>query len=190
MFTSEYVPGTGLETSCIIQSCACIIQVVATQASLDNPADIRRTVDEADPLGILETELALLQRALERLARRSDIHRELDRASYLVARLLDVTGPISIKDLASRLGLDATTVTRQLATMERSGLLHRHADPDDGRINLIELSPKGRRTMTAVQRARRERVGHVITGWSRRDQIELGQLLGRLNDAVADIELR
>jgi DNA-binding MarR family transcriptional regulator len=162
---------------------------MATRANLDNPADIRRTVDDADPLGILETEMALLQRALERLARRSDIHRDLDRASYLLARVLDATGPISVKDLASRLGVDATTVTRQVAAMERSGLLYRRSDPNDGRVNLIELSAKGRRTMTAVQRARRERVQHLFTGWPRRDQREFGQLLGRFNDAVADIEL-
>jgi DNA-binding MarR family transcriptional regulator len=163
---------------------------MAVHLSLDTPADIRSTVDDADPLAVLETELALLQRALERLGRRSEIHRGLDRASYLVARLVDAAGPISVKDLASRLGLDATTVTRQLASMERSGLLRRRSDPDDGRVNLIELSPKGRRAMSTVQRARRERVEHLFIGWSRRDQLGLGHLLGRFNDAVADIELR
>jgi DNA-binding MarR family transcriptional regulator len=136
---------------------------MATSANVYNPADIRRTVADADPLNVLETEMALLQRALERLARRSDIH---------------------------RVGLDATTVTRQVATMERRGLLSRQSDPNDGRVNLIELSAKGRRTMDAVQRARRERVRELFTGWPRRDQLEFGQLLGRFNDAVADIELR
>ena len=163
---------------------------MATQANLDNAAENRRTVDDADPLEVLETELVQLQRALERLARRSDIHRDLDRASYLLARTLEATGPISVKDLASRLGLDATTVTRQVATMERLGLLDRHSDPNDGRVKLIELSPNGRRKMRAVQRARRERVRQLFAGWSNRDQLELGQLLGRFNDAVADIELR
>jgi DNA-binding MarR family transcriptional regulator len=163
---------------------------MATSANVYNPADIRRTVADADPLNVLETEMALLQRALERLARRSDIHRDLDRASYLLARVLDALGPIRVKDLASRVGLDATTVTRQVATMERRGLLSRQSDPNDGRVNLIELSAKGRRTMDAVQRARRERVRELFTGWPRRDQLEFGQLLGRFNDAVADIELR
>jgi DNA-binding MarR family transcriptional regulator len=167
-----------------------MVQEMAAEANLDNPADIRLTVDDADPLDVLETEMALLQRALERLGRRSDIHQDLDRASYLLARTLQATGPISVKDLASRLGLDATTVTRQVATMEGPGLLYRRGDPSDGRVNLIELSPKGHRTMSGVQRARRERVRHLFTGWARRDQLELGRLLGRFNDAVVDIELR
>src|SRR5260370_22357720 len=118
----------------------------STEANLDNPADIRLTVDDADPLDVLETEMALLQRALERLGRRSDIHQDLDRASYLLARTLQATGPISVKDLASRLGLDATTVTRQVATMGGPGLRQRNPDPSDGRLDLIQLSPNGERT--------------------------------------------
>ena len=167
-----------------------MVQQMATRANLDNPADIRRTVADADPLSVLETEMALLQRALERLARRSDIHRDLDRASYLLARVLDALGPTSVKDLASRVGLDATTVTRQVATMERPGLVSRQSDPNDGRVNLIQLSPKGRRTMSAVQRARRQRVRELVSKWPSQDQLEFGQLLGRFNDAVAHIELR
>jgi DNA-binding MarR family transcriptional regulator len=161
---------------------------VAANAHLDSPADIRRTLDQADPIEVVETEMALLQRALERLARRSDIHRDLDRASYLLARTLEATGPISLKDLASRLGLDATTVSRQVATMEAQGLVRRRATPDDGRVNLIELSPRGRRKMRAVQRVRRERVSDLLAGWPEQDQLELARLLGKLNDAIGDIE--
>jgi DNA-binding MarR family transcriptional regulator len=163
---------------------------MATQPNLDNPADIRRTVDDVDPVDVLETELALLQRALERLARRSDIHRDLDRASYLLARTLEATGPISLKALAARLGLDATTVTRQVATMEAAELVHRGGDPDDGRVSLIEVSPRGRRKMRAVQRARRERVSDLLAGWPERDQLEFGRLLGRFSDAIDDLEHR
>jgi DNA-binding MarR family transcriptional regulator len=155
---------------------------------LNDPADIRRTVDDSEPLEVLETEMAVLQRALERLARRSDIHRDLDRASYLLARTVDATGPVSVKALASRLGLDATTVTRQVSTMERRGLVGRHSDPKDGRVSVIELSPRGRRTMRAVQRARRDRARDLFAKWSPRDQREFGQLLGRFNDAICDLE--
>src|SRR2546421_95854 len=104
---------------------------MATHPNLDNPAAIRRTVADADPLSVLETEMALLQRALERLARRSDIHRDLDRASYLLARVLDALGPISVKDLASRVGLDATTVTSQGAAPQRPLV---GAEPDSSRV--------------------------------------------------------
>ncbi len=157
-------------------------------ANISGPVDIRPTVDAADALDVVETEMALLQRALERLARRSAIHRDLDRASYLAARTLEATGPISLKALAAKLGVDASTMTRQIATMEAAGLLHRDADPDDGRVSLIELSSAGRRKMRIVQRARRERIQHLFAGWTEHEQLEFGQLLRRFNDAVSDTE--
>jgi DNA-binding MarR family transcriptional regulator len=163
---------------------------MAANANLEGPAEIRRTVKAADPIEVVETEMALLQRALERLARRSDIHRDLDRASYLLARTLDATGPISLKDLADRLGLDATTVTRQVATMEAGELVYRRAEPGDGRVSIIGLTPTGQRKMRAEQRARRKRVQDLLAGWPKRDQFELGRLIGRLNDAIGEIEHR
>ena len=176
--------------ACILQLDGCIVQSMTANANLGSPADIRPTVEAADAVEVVETELALLQRALERLARRSDIHRDLDRASYLLARTLEATGPISLKALAARLGLDATTVTRQVATMEAAELVHRRADPKDGRVNLIEVSARGRRKMRAVQRARRERVGDLLAGWPERDQLDFGRLLGRFSDAIDDLEHR
>ncbi len=149
---------------------------------------MRRTVEAANPIEVVETEMALLQRSLERLARRSDLHRDLDRASYLLARTLEATGPIGLNDLAGRLGLDATTVTRQISTMEARGLVNRRAEPADGRVSLIGLAPTGQTKMRAERRARRERVQELLAGWPERDQVDLGRLLGRLNDAIRDLE--
>src|SRR5258708_1883308 len=106
-----------------------------TRANLD-PGTGRPTSHEGDALDLVETEMAVLARTLERLNRRSEIYRDLDRASYLIARTLETTGPVSINTLASVLGLDATTVTRQVATMEIAQLLRRRVDPDDGRVSL------------------------------------------------------
>jgi DNA-binding MarR family transcriptional regulator len=122
--------------------------------------------------------------------RRSELYRQLDRASYLMARTLDTTGPVSINRLASILGLDATTVTRQVATMEATKLVVRRSDPSDGRISLISLSPKGRRTMRAVQLARKERIASLLDDWTEDDRRQLGRLLARFNDDVSRDRLR
>ena len=134
-----------------------------------------------DALDRIETELAVLIRALERLQRRSDIHKDLDRASYLIARTLERTGPVSINGLASTLGLDATTVTRQVATMHACRLVLRRADPDDGRVSVIRLSEKGHRTMRAVQLLRRQRLESLLGDWTENDRLELGRLIGQFN---------
>ena len=133
----------------------------------------------------LETELAVLARTLEGLGRRSEIHRELDRSSYLIARTLSTEGPTSIGGLAAALGLDATTVTRQVATMEAAGLVERRTDPDDGRVRLIELTEPGRpEDARGARRARERRVRELTAEWSGDDLQQLARLLGRLNDAL------
>src|SRR3954453_1257809 len=133
----------------------------------------RLSATEGDALDLVETEIAVLTRALERLHRRSEIYRDLDRASYVMARTLDTTGPVSINALAATLGLDATTVTRQVAAMETTRLVRRRADPNDARVSLISLSPSGRRRMLAVQLARQERIALLLGSWSDRDRAEL-----------------
>jgi DNA-binding MarR family transcriptional regulator len=155
-----------------------------TEANRD-PRPSRLTATKGDPLDLIETEMTVLARALERLHRRSEIYRDLDRASYLIARTLETTGPVSINSLASALGLDATTVTRQVATMEAARLILRRANPDDGRVSLITLTQRGRRTMRTVQLARNERLATLLRDWTRTDRRELGRLLARFNDELS-----
>jgi DNA-binding MarR family transcriptional regulator len=138
-------------------------------------------------LDALETELAMLARTLEALGRRSEIHRRLDRAGYVLLRALTAGGSASISGVARRLGLDATTVTRQVATLERDGLVRRRRDESDARVCLVELTPAGRRRMESVRAARRERVASLVVDWSPSDVDRFGSLLGRLNVAIRDL---
>jgi len=161
-----------------------MIQLMTTGAKPETRTP-RVSGEDGDALDRVETEMAVLTRALERLHRRSEIYRDLDRAGYLMARTLDATGPVSINGLAATLGLDATTVTRQVAAMEATRLVRRRADPDDARVSLISLSPLGRRRMLTVQSARKERIGTLLRSWSDGDRQELGRLLTRFNDELS-----
>jgi DNA-binding MarR family transcriptional regulator len=156
---------------------------MATQAKPATRAGQRRFSDD-EALDLIETEMAVLARALEGLHRRSELYRDLDRASYLIARTLDTTGAISINGLASTLGLDATTVTRQAATMEAAQLVQRRADPDDGRVSIISLSPHGRQAMRTVQLARKKRIATLLRDWTTKDRRELARLLAKFNDEI------
>jgi DNA-binding MarR family transcriptional regulator len=140
---------------------------------------------EVDTLHRIETEMAVLARSLELLRRRSRIHRQMDRAGYLLLRTLDEAGPMPIHALAERVGLDASTVTRQVATLERNGLAERRSDPADRRCCIVVPSAHGRALMLEVQRQRRERFEAVLTGWSAADRADLGRLLERLNREIS-----
>lgn len=58
---------------------------------------------------------------------------------------------LSIGALAGRVGMDPTTLTRNLQPLEAQGLVGRAADPEDGRIRTISITDKGfRRLQKAV----------------------------------------
>jgi DNA-binding transcriptional ArsR family regulator len=82
-----------------------------------------RGIVDHDPLEAIEIASAVLMRNFELLRRRSDIYAELDRSEYLLLRALQQTGPADIGMLAAALGLDPSTAGRQVAAMQRKGLV-------------------------------------------------------------------
>jgi DNA-binding MarR family transcriptional regulator len=54
-------------------------------------------------------------------------------------QLLD--GPVTVSELASRLGLTLTTVSGVLADLDRAGFIERHPDPADRRRTIVGVIP-------------------------------------------------
>lgn len=131
---------------------------------------------------VLETEIAFLVRWLEALRRRRDY--PLERAPYLVLRLLERDGAQAVGVLADRLGLDGSTVTRQVATMETAKLVVKRPHPSDARQTLIEITPTGRELAAAMRELRTERIGQLFADWSERDRQEFCRLVSQLNRGI------
>jgi DNA-binding MarR family transcriptional regulator len=53
-------------------------------------------------------------------------------------------GPITVSELASRLGLTLPTVSGVLADLDRAGFVERHADPADRRRTIVGVNPANR----------------------------------------------
>ncbi|MCU1368417.1 MAG: MarR family transcriptional regulator, partial [Ilumatobacteraceae bacterium] len=143
-------------------------------------------MDEA--LARLETEMVVLARRIENAARRSVTFRQMDRAAYLLARTLDRDGPASVNELARALGLDGSTVTRQVAAMEVRGQATRKAHPDDGRAWVISLTQAGRDEMDAISAVRRQRFGEYTADWAPADLEQFSRLLQRFNTSLATVK--
>ncbi|HEX3488016.1 MAG TPA: MarR family transcriptional regulator [Streptosporangiaceae bacterium] len=139
-----------------------------------------------DLIGDIELELLKLVRHLETFGRRCSLYVRVDRAGYLAMRTLDALGPVSANGLARALGLDASTVTRQITALERQGYVERCANPADGRSCTIVLTPLGSRAMSEVQRERREQIQLLVSDWDEDGQADLGTSLSRLNAALVD----
>jgi DNA-binding MarR family transcriptional regulator len=139
--------------------------------------------DSHEAFVALEREVALLLRRGRAIQARlaGQLHHELDGAAYGLLVLLDDAGPLRASDVVARLGLDKSTVSRQVASLVDLGLVDRAADPDDGRAQVLSTSEEGHARLSELRDARRVRWEADLSGWDTADVATLGQLLGRLN---------
>jgi DNA-binding MarR family transcriptional regulator len=142
--------------------------------------------DLADELDVVELELLKLVRHLETFGRKSSLYEEVDRAGYLALRTLDDLGPSCINGLARELHLDSSTVTRQVSVLASGGLVTRQVDPNDGRSWLIDLTPRGRKAMRAIERGRHEAIDSMLGGWQTEEVHDLARMISKLNLALFD----
>jgi len=131
----------------------------------------------------LEREVALLLRRARAISARlaGELHPELDGAAYGLLALLQDTGPLRASDLVARLGLDKSTVSRQVANLVDLGLVDRAADPVDGRAQVLTASAEGTARLSRVRDTRRARWEADLNDWPPEDVARLAELLGRLN---------
>jgi DNA-binding MarR family transcriptional regulator len=142
--------------------------------------------EKGDTIGVIELELVKLVRHLETFGRRSSLYQQVDRAGYLALRTLNALGPVSTKALAQALHLDASTVTRQITTLEVAGFVERRPDPADGRSMTLVTRPEGRRVMRTVERERRQRMETLLRDWDDTGRADLGRALAKLNVSLVD----
>lgn len=108
-------------------------------------------------------------------------------AGLTALRGLERYQPITVSALARRLGLDLSTVSRQLCPLEEEGLVQRATDPDDGRVATLSLTPKGRRLLDRVTTAVLEDFDAALADWSPADRSQLATLLNRFRDRFATL---
>jgi len=65
---------------------------------------------------------------------------------------LRLEGPMRLGPLGRRLGITPSTLTRNVDRLERSGLVTRLADPEDGRAFHLSLTAAGRKAAAALER--------------------------------------
>jgi DNA-binding MarR family transcriptional regulator len=69
---------------------------------------------------------------------------------YFYLRALLEEDGISQIELSERVGMNRATVTSAIDTMESQGIVKRVIDPNDRRIYLVSLTPKGQKLRSAV----------------------------------------
>ncbi|MGR7024238.1 MarR family winged helix-turn-helix transcriptional regulator [Geodermatophilus sp. URMC 62] len=131
----------------------------------------------------LEREIGLLLRRSRAISARlaRELHPDLDGAAYGLLALLQDAGPLRASDLVARLGLDKSTVSRQVASLVDLGMVTRAPDPADGRAQVLTTSAEGAARLARIREARRARWEADLSGWPADDVATLGELLARFN---------
>lgn len=97
-------------------------------------------------------------------------------------RVVVEIGEVRASDLARRLIVTKTSISRYVNEMLDAGLLVQRRDPTDGRATLLSISALGRRTLVEREARRSAVLRELCAGWSEYDVDRLTSLLQRLND--------
>ncbi|GAB2838592.1 hypothetical protein GCM10022221_42540 [Actinocorallia aurea] len=127
-----------------------------------------------------------IEREMTAFARRARasaawLHPELSLVSFtLLARLEDEEG-CRVVDLAAHYRLDKSTVSRQVAGLEREGLLERRPDPADHRAQVLHLTDEGRRMLAGASARRHALIAERLEGWPREDLVRFAAYITAFN---------
>lgn len=105
---------------------------------------------------------------------------EVDRSGIIILTTLERLGPMRMSDLAAEIGLDRSTISRQVAAVVRSGYVQKVGDAADARASQLQLTARGNAARRKLAEAWRQIVTELLDDWSAEEQAQLGRLLGKL----------
>ncbi|MFF7439892.1 MarR family transcriptional regulator [Streptomyces sp. NPDC008122] len=142
----------------------------------------------AEPLR--EVSVDVIQRELTAFARRARaaaarVHPELPLVSYTLLAHIEEQRGCRATDLAAHYLLDKSTVSRQVAGLEKLGFVERRPAPDDHRVQVLHPTEAGTRVLTAAQTSRMAAFEERLEDWSAEDLARFAAYLLRYNNAAA-----
>jgi DNA-binding MarR family transcriptional regulator len=139
----------------------------------------------------MQTGPARLRAAIRALVRRFAVAERADVACCGVTvaqaaalEALGTEGPLKLGDLGRRLGIAPSTLTRNLARLEASGLVEREGDAEDARSARVGLTAAGKRAARAVEAQEEGFAAQVLGRIPAARQAVVVESLGELLAAV------
>ncbi|MEV0495530.1 MarR family winged helix-turn-helix transcriptional regulator [Streptomyces atratus] len=136
------------------------------------------------PTSDVEYEQMLLSR--HGLVHHRNVRREggLERSAYILLSRIRVQGPMSIGELSTAFGLDASTLNRQTGAAMRSGLVDRIPDPDGGMARKFRITDKGASLLDEERERTVDILDLVMADWSDEDIAGFAACLKRFNTDI------
>ncbi|CAL9650384.1 hypothetical protein SUDANB145_06587 [Streptomyces sp. enrichment culture] len=145
----------------------------------DRPEETAPASGAGEAEEIIHRELTAFARRARSSAGR--MHPELSLVSYTLLGHLEERDGCRATDLAAHYALDKSTVSRQVAALERTGLVERRPDPDDARVQVLHLTEAGRRILAQVTESRRTAFRERLADWPEEDLVRFARYLARYN---------
>lgn len=89
-----------------------------------------------------------------------------------------------MSELAEALKVDPSTATRAVHRLVNAGLAERCADPHDGRVVQVRITPAGRGAHDEVFARRVELLGYIVSHFRRSELHQFAEMLERFNTSV------
>jgi DNA-binding MarR family transcriptional regulator len=93
--------------------------------------------------------------------------------------------PVRVSDLAVCCGLDPSTVSRHVKTLEDQQLVARTVDPEDRRASRVGLTDEGRAYIATLTTARAQLLSDALADWPVDDRRQFLRLTQRLAASLA-----
>ncbi|MGW4138793.1 MarR family winged helix-turn-helix transcriptional regulator [Streptomyces mirabilis] len=106
----------------------------------------------------------------------------LDRAATALLRQIADSEPLRPGELAARLAVEASHITRQVQQLEKAGLVTRVPDPDDRRAQRIQITPAGEEAVHRIREASTRGMQMALADWSPQELEQLATLFHRMVD--------
>jgi DNA-binding MarR family transcriptional regulator len=136
-------------------------------------------VEAAEAVESIQREMTAFARRARASAGR--LHPELSLVSYTLLGHLEERDVCRATDLAAHYALDKSTVSRQVAALERAALVERRLDPEDHRVQVLHLTDAGRHILAQVTESRRAAFQERLADWSQEDLVRFAEYLVRYN---------
>ncbi|WP_206508878.1 MarR family transcriptional regulator [Rhodococcus sp. BGS-1C] len=137
---------------------------------------VRTTTAEA-----LVEEIFLFGRVLKRAVTTGDEASPLPQALTGVLATLATEGECRQTDLANRLCVSQSALSRQIAELVDLGFIDRTPDPCDKRASLVCVSAQGQQKLTHIWDRRATRLRAMLENWDEQDALDALESIRRLN---------
>jgi DNA-binding MarR family transcriptional regulator len=131
---------------------------------------------------------ALILHLYREQARLYEQHLGMSQSRLLLLRELSQRGEVSQAELARRLDMEATLVTRFAKHMEASGLLTRRSDPRDNRFTLVTLTAAGQHLSQQMMAFTHSLETQLVEGLSGEEVMSIKQALKQFQEKYSHMK--